>query len=174
MQCLECYSENPRITPLLEPENCLKNHMQYICSKCGRCICIDHDEKRDVYRWSFPFKTLEIAKLYLKTAEIVCEDICGIYEISSKGRKSYKIFHTKKELNEYIKKNPEKSCTSVEPVYISETYNSVNEEQIRRLNNSEVCKYLEEQNYYCEKTKEMKRKSDLDSAVRPEDEQNFT
>ncbi len=153
MKCSECYSENLRITPLLEPENCLQNHMQYVCSKCGRCICIDHDEKRDVYRWSFPFKTLEIAKLYLKTAEITCEDICGIYEIISKGRKSYKIFHTKKELNEYLKKNPEKSCMSMEPVYISEAYSPVNEKQIRRLNNNEVYKYLEEQNNYCDMKK---------------------
>lgn len=146
MKCLECYSEIPRITPLLEPENCLKNHTQYICSKCGRCICIDHDEKRDVYRWSFPFKTLEIAKLYLKTAEIISKDICGIYEIANnKGRKSYKIFHTKKELNEYLRKNPEKSCTSMDPVYISEKYSPIEEKQIRRLSSDEVYQYIKEQ-----------------------------
>ena len=153
MKCSECYSENPRITPLLEPVNCLTYHMQYVCSKCGRCICIDHDRRRDVYRWSFPFKTLEIAKLYIKTAEIVCEDTCGIYEIISKGRKSYKIFHTKNDLNEYLRKNPEKKCMSMEPVYISETYNSVNEKQIRRLNKIDVHNYLEEQKYYCDKMK---------------------
>lgn len=44
MVCKECYSDNPRITPLLKPEHCLKNHTQYICSTCGRCICIDRDE----------------------------------------------------------------------------------------------------------------------------------
>ena len=146
MKCPECYSENSRITPLLEPENCLQNHTQYICSICGRYICIDHDEKRDVYRWSFPFKTLEIARLYLKTAEIVCKDICGIYEIvNNKGRKSYKIFHTKKEFAAYLKKNPDKSCTSMKPVYISEKCSPINEKQIRRLSREEVYRYLEEQ-----------------------------
>lgn len=146
MKCLECYSENSRITPLLEPKNCLEKHTQYTCSVCGRCICIDHDEKRDVYRWSFPFKALEIAKLYLKTAEIACKDICGIYEITNvKGRKSYKIFHTINDLNAYLKKNPDKSCTSMNPVYISEKYNPVDEKQIRRLSSDEVHQYLVEQ-----------------------------
>ncbi|HEX3022063.1 MAG TPA: hypothetical protein VHP81_06710 [Lachnospiraceae bacterium] len=101
----------------------LKNHTQCICSNCGRCICIDHDEKRDVYRWSFPFKTLDIAKLYLRTAEIACEDICGIYDIvNEKGRISYKIFHTEKALREYLRKNPNKLCSTMSPTYISKSY----------------------------------------------------
>ena len=74
MRCRECYSDNPRITPILKPEHCLENHLQYICSTCGRCICIDKDDKRDVYRWSFPFKTLEFAKLYLRTAEYLLKN----------------------------------------------------------------------------------------------------
>lgn len=89
MICKECYSQNSRITPILEPEKCLRNHTQYICSTCGRCICIDHDEKRDVYRWNFPFKALDIAKLYLKTAEIVCQGICGIYETDERRECGY-------------------------------------------------------------------------------------
>lgn len=146
MKCPECYSEKPRITPLLEPENCLKNHTQYICSTCGRCICIDHDEKRDVYRWKFPFKTLEIAKLYVKTAEIICKDVCGIYEIiNNKARKSYKIFRNKHEMIEYLRKNTDKLCTGIDPVYISETYSPVDDKQIRKLNDNEVYQYLEEQ-----------------------------
>lgn len=145
MICPECYSENSRITPLLEPENCLRNHTQYICSTCGRCICIDHDEKRDVYRWSFPFKSLEIAVLYLKTAEIACSDVCGIYEIiSNKGRKSYKIFHTNRELEQYLKKNSDKSCAAMKPLYISDKYNSVDSNQIRELSDDEVRQYLAE------------------------------
>jgi len=34
------YSDNNRITPLLNPMECLENHIQYICGTCGRCICI--------------------------------------------------------------------------------------------------------------------------------------
>ncbi len=30
MRCRECYSDNPRITPILKPEHCLENHLQYI------------------------------------------------------------------------------------------------------------------------------------------------
>ncbi len=70
MECKECYSEHSRITPLLKPRDCLENHTQYICGICGRCICIDADHKRKLYRWNFPFKSLEIAKLYLRTADV--------------------------------------------------------------------------------------------------------
>ena len=48
MECIECYSENNRITPLLKARNCLENHEQYICGTCGRCICIDKDKSRNV------------------------------------------------------------------------------------------------------------------------------
>jgi hypothetical protein len=45
---IDLYSENNRITPLLEPKNCLVNHVQYICGTCGRCICINKDDKRNL------------------------------------------------------------------------------------------------------------------------------
>ena len=41
MMCKECYSDNPRITPLIKSRECLENHIQYICSTCGRCIYIN-------------------------------------------------------------------------------------------------------------------------------------
>ena len=44
--CEECYSDKSRVTPLLNPVECLKNHTQYICGSCGRCICIENDPKR--------------------------------------------------------------------------------------------------------------------------------
>lgn len=44
--CEECYCENARKTPLLHPRECLEKHLQYICGSCGRCICIQADEKR--------------------------------------------------------------------------------------------------------------------------------
>ena len=69
--CMECYVDENRITPLLNPLDCLENHTQYICGTCGRCICIEHDPKRGLQRWNFPFKSLEIAKLYLRTAMFV-------------------------------------------------------------------------------------------------------
>lgn len=146
MICNECYSDNSRITPLLKPEHCLRNHTQYICSTCGRCICIDRDEKRDVYRWSFPFKTMEIAKLYLRSAEASCKDICRIYKIAGKnGRVSYKIFHTRKDFENYLAKNQDKTCEDMKPVYISKEYIEGPNTQIRKLSDEEVKIYLDEQ-----------------------------
>lgn len=108
--CEECYSDKNRITPLLNPLDCLKNHTQYVCGTCGRCICIEHDSKRGVQRWNFPFKSLEIAKLYLRTADYTMKKACGIYEIQSEsGRISYKIFADSEELQLYLKKNKGKS-----------------------------------------------------------------
>ena len=67
--CVECYVDKSRITPLLNPLECLENHTQYICGSCGRCICIERDPNRLLQRWNFPFRTVEIAKLYLRTAD---------------------------------------------------------------------------------------------------------
>ena len=33
--CKECYIDNSRITPLLNPVDCLSHHTQYICGTCG-------------------------------------------------------------------------------------------------------------------------------------------
>ena len=89
--CQECYSRENRITPLLDPLECLENHRQYICGICGRCICIEADPKRGLQRWNFPFKSLEIAKLYLRTADYTTKKPCGIYEIKNeKGRTNFR------------------------------------------------------------------------------------
>lgn len=116
---------------------------------CGICICIDQDDKRDVYRWNFLFKTLEIAKLYLKTAEVSCKDICGIYEIIGKNdRISYKIFHTKEDLEKYLSKNKDKLCKDMKPVYISKEYVESPNVQIRKLNKQEIEAYLKKQKQF--------------------------
>lgn len=141
---IKCIDECLRV---LKPEHCLKNHTQYICSTCGRCICIESDGKRDVYRWNFPFKTLEIAKLYLKTAEVICKDVCGIYEIIGKNNRIfYKIFHTEQDLENYLLKNKDKKCKDKKPVYISEQYIESPNAQIRKLSDKEIKDYLKEQN----------------------------
>ena len=103
--CEECYVNESRITPLLNPIECLEHHTQYICGTCGRCICIEHDPKRGLQRWNFPFKSLEIAKLYLRTADYTEKKPCGIYEIeNSKGKKSYKIFSSYDDVLLFLKK----------------------------------------------------------------------
>lgn len=33
--CMECYTDENRVTPLLNPTDCLEKHTQYICGTCG-------------------------------------------------------------------------------------------------------------------------------------------
>ncbi|GCF93198.1 hypothetical protein NRIC_10890 [Enterococcus florum] len=58
MACPECYSEQKRTPPLWKAEDCLVNHQQYICGACGRCICIQADEKAACTAGDFRFEQL--------------------------------------------------------------------------------------------------------------------
>ena len=143
--CKECYVDKNRITPLLNPLECLENHTQYICGSCGRCICIEHDPNRGLQRWNFPFKSLEMAKLYLRTADYSMKKSCGIYELKSeKGRTSYKIFSSNEELRSYLKKNKEKICKKMEPVFKVEEYKEYTDTQVKKLTFDEIQKYMSE------------------------------
>ncbi len=142
--CMECYADESRITPLLNPMDCLRNHTQYICGTCGRCICIEHDPNRGLQRWNFPFKSLEIAKLYLRTADYSMKKPCGIYELKSEnGRLLYKIFADCEDLQLYLK-NKGKTCEDMKPVFIVEEYSEYANTQIRKLASEEVRKYMSE------------------------------
>lgn len=144
-ECIECYSVYNRITPLLKPLECLENHTQYICGTCGRCICIEHDPVRGLQRWNFPFKSAEIAKLYLRTADFTNKKLCGIYEIKSKtGRISYKILEDNKVLEIYLKKNKDKVCEKMQPVFHAEEYLEHKNTQVRKLLPDEIKKYMSE------------------------------
>ena len=143
--CVECYADESRITPLLKRVDCLENHTQYICGTCGRCICIEHDPKRGLQRWNFPFKSLEIAKLYLRTADYSVKKSCGIYEIKSEnGRLSYKIFVNSEDLQLYLNKNKGKTCEVMKPVFIMEEYREYTNTKIRKLTSEEIQKYMSE------------------------------
>lgn len=143
--CQECYANENRITPLLNPLECLSNHSQYICGTCGRCICIEHDKQRGLQRWNFPFKTLDIAKLYLRTADYTMKKSCGIYEIeNSKGRVSYKIFAEDAELLLFLKKNKDKMCRKMSPVYSVGQYKDYPSTEVRKLTPDEIRKYMGE------------------------------
>lgn len=145
MVCKECYSEQNRITPLLDERKCLENHIQYVCGTCGRCICIDKDKIRGLQRWNFPFKSLEIAKLYLRTADYTNKKCCGIYEIeNSKGRKSYKIFESDDELRKYLSKNKDKICKEGSSVFKMDEYREFKNTKVKHLSQDEVEKYLSE------------------------------
>lgn len=144
-ECEECYSINNRSTPILNPRDCLENHLQYICGTCGRCICVNRTEKSGLQRWNFPFKTLETAKLYLRSADICAETNCGIYEIKNeRGRYSYKIFNSPSIAAAYT--NNHKVCLNEKPLYQRERFKRYPNAEIRRLTSHEVDIYLKEQN----------------------------
>jgi hypothetical protein len=145
--CPECYSKFNRITPLINPEACLKKHRQYICHTCGRYICasVSVDKKGEKYRARFPFKTLEIAKLYVRSAEVIEEKPCGVYEIeNNKGKKSYKIFADKQALKDYLKNNSNKKTTSERPLFVTKVYKQCSEKQLRKVTSAERNSYLQE------------------------------
>lgn len=143
MACSECYSEDPRVTPILDPESCLMTHEQYVCSTCGRCICAEADN--GMYRIKYPYNSLEIAKLYLRAAETVYGGPCEIYEIEySNGRTLYKIFHNKEDMLAYMKDNPMQNCPSSEPIFTTPSYKPYDKSQVRNLKTDEIAKYLEE------------------------------
>ena len=143
--CPECYADENRITPLLNPMECLKNHTQYICGTCGRCICIEKDKQRGLQRWNFPFKTVEIAKLYLRTADYTMKKSCGIYEIENdKGRVSYKIFAEEEDLLLFLKKNRDKVCRHRLPVFSAGQYKGYPDTEVRKLTKDEIRKYMGE------------------------------
>ena len=142
--CEECYSDDCRITPIRNPLDCLQHHTQYICGTCGRCICIEHDPKRGLQRWNFPFTSLEIAKRYLRVADYMKKKPCGIYEIKSEhGRISFKIFCDDSEVDLFLKKNKGKTCENRTPVFIVPEYKEYANTQVRRLTSDEIKTYME-------------------------------
>ena len=131
----------------MKPLECLKNHTQYICGTCGRCICIEKEPKRGLQRWNFPFKSLDIAKLYLRTADYTMKTNCGIYEIENdKGRKSYKIFVNNEDLYIYLQKNNQKKCVLMQPIYQKSQYLEFPHTQVRKLTAVEVDTYIAKRN----------------------------
>lgn len=147
--CIECYISESRITPLLNPIYCLKNHTQYICGNCGRCICIEYDPKNNLQRWNFPFKSLEFTKMYLRVADYITKKSCGIYEIQNQNGKSiYKIFSDQNDLEIYLKKHKDKTCENKNPVFKSKKYIDYQNTQIRKLNPDEIQKYISERKIY--------------------------
>ena len=94
--CEECYSDENRITPLLNPLDCL-------------------------------------------------ETSCGIYEIeNSKGRVSYKIFAGNEDLHLFLKKNRDKKCKQMAPVFTVGEYKEYPHTEVRKLTSDEIKQYMSE------------------------------
>lgn len=141
--CKECYTGKNRVAPVLNPLDCFERNTQYISGTCGRCICIEHDPRRGLQRWNSPFKSLDIAKLYLRTADYTMKKPCGIYEIKSgAGRISYKIFADNEDTRLYLKKNKDKTCENMAPVFIVGEYREHANTRIRKLTSGEIRNYM--------------------------------
>ena len=125
-------------------EECLKEHTQYVCGTCGRAICIDKGINGK-YRVVLPFKTLQIAKYYLRAAEIVHNSTCEIYELSDDDqRKFYMIFKDRNTLNAYLKKNKRYTLIQQDPLFTSPLFRQFHTQQCRHLNDNEIKTYISE------------------------------
>lgn len=121
------------------------NFKKYTTTRLTNTVCIEHDPKRWLQRWNFPFKSLEIAKLYLRTADYTTKRECGIYEIrNSKGRTSYKIFINVEDLKVFLNKNKDKSCESMTPVFCMSEYKEYQNTKVQKLTFQEIEKYMTE------------------------------
>ena len=70
---------------------------------------------------------------------------CGIYEIKSlKGRVFYKIFADEEDLKNFLKKNKDKSCDEMKPLFSMNSYEDFPNTKVKRLDMDEVEKYLSE------------------------------
>lgn len=140
--CPECYSEKNRITPIYHPYDCLSRHTQYICGTCKRCICMEKDQRRGLYRWNFPFKSLQDAKYYIRTAEYILKQSCAIYEIKlDKKRSSFKIFSCKADVIAYLKKDKNRKCNKI-PVFQTKEYHEFPNTEVRKLTLEEIDFYM--------------------------------
>ena len=105
----------------------------------------ERDLKKGLQRWNFPFKSAEIARLYLRAADYTMKRPCGIYEINDgKGRRSYKIFAGKENLELYLKTNKGKTCNAMSPLFCMEEYKEIAGTQVRRLSADKIRQYLAE------------------------------
>jgi hypothetical protein len=92
-----------------------------------------------------PFASKEIARLYLRCAEVIAREPCGIYELTYKrGDKRYRIFRSTEELLSFLKTNKEISSNNPLPVYINKKIKPARSGQIRYLSSEEINRYLTE------------------------------
>lgn len=71
--------------------------------------------------------------------------LCGIYEIKDKNnRKTYKIFKDNEELYIYLKKNKNKICEKINPIFKVEKYIEYPNTKVKRLSKEQIEKYIDE------------------------------
>ena len=89
--------------------------------------------------------------LYLRTAKCCCQSTCGIYELKNeKDRKSYKFFAYQSDLLSYLSKNKKLSCSKIQPMFQNSEFKIYRNTLIKKLNEQEISKYLDEMKKYAE------------------------
>lgn len=84
--------------------------------------------------------------MYLRTADYTTKKSCGIYEIeNSKGRVSYKIFAENADLLLFLKKNKNKACKQMSPIFSVGRYKDYPDTEVRKLTADEIKQYMKEQ-----------------------------
>ena len=136
--CEECYSNNNRIAPLLNPLDCLENHTQYMCGTYGRCICIEHAQNRGlrVYlRKNTKIHGGIIEGAYYAWCQQCFSDADKIFVLSVPGYKyRYRIirrFIRRKLVLEQGKKETLKSLLQL--LKLADKYQQVNLVEIKKL-----------------------------------------
>ncbi|HNX58220.1 MAG TPA: hypothetical protein PKK43_03915 [Spirochaetota bacterium] len=140
--CPECYADNPRSTPLRGAAACLSEHRQYICSTCGRMICADGRGERRA-RCFMPFGSVEEARLYLRSAEVISEGPCAIWEfVYPNGDHRFRIFAAIDERDAFLSSNRKVRSVSDDPVAKTDEYRSFPGSQLRYVTKVEAGEYL--------------------------------
>ena len=71
---------------------------------------------------------------------------CWLYneKINGKGRISYKVFAETEDLQLFLKKNKDKVCENIAPIFFIEQYEEYSNTEVRKLTAEEIEKYMSE------------------------------
>ena len=140
--CPECYAKNPRSTPLRGAAECLAEHRQYICATCGRMICADVRGARRA-RCFMPFGSIDEARLYLRSAEVISGGPCAIWEfVYPNGDRRFRIFVSIDERNAFLSSNIKVHAVSDVPPVKTGEYHPPRRGQLRLVTKKEAEAYL--------------------------------
>ena len=142
--CPECYSDRPRITPLLNLRPCLERHKQYVCGTCGRCICIAKDPARAA--------ALAVPLQVGSRRPVVPARRRGQHGQAMRRLRGAKRIGPRFVQDIRLARRPrrlpcaqsDKSCPRLEPLIEHKTFRAAKHADIRMLGSEEVERYLEE------------------------------
>jgi hypothetical protein len=142
--CPECWSPDPRATPLTGARDCLSTHLQYVCGTCGRATCVEESPSTGERRWNYPFSDLQEAVLHLRAAEVIAGDEVVLAELLTEdGLPSFRIFATAEHRERFLATHPGKTLVRAD-LTADRDDAPLLDPVLRRLDASEVDAYLAE------------------------------